>query len=156
MDVQGKVDFTRGILVKDYMNFCKEDSFEKIPFLLVNQIVDTDKIPRNYDGLIGFGYKCRSASLGNINIFDYFQGKGNIKNDITVFLLNASTLKGKFTFGGYPNKLDIKSRHYRTVPLNKNNDNVFIKNSIYANTVNSINNVRSREYGKKGIRKFYR
>ena len=123
MDVQGKVDFTRGILVKDYMNFCKVDSFEKIPFLLVNQIVDTDKIPRNYDGLIGFGYKCRSASLGNINIFDYFQGKGNIKNDITVFLLNASTLKGKFTFGGYPNKLDIKSRHYRTVPLNKNNDN---------------------------------
>ena len=122
MDVQGKVDFTRGILVKDYMNFCKEDSFEKIPFLLVNQIVDTDKIPRNYDGLIGFGYKCRSASLGNINIFDYFQGKGNIKNDITVFLLNASTLKGKFTFGGYPNKLDIKNGHYRTVPLNKNNE----------------------------------
>ena len=38
----------------------------------------------------------------------------------------------------------------------KNNDNVFIKNSIYANTVNNINNVRSREYGKKGIRKFYR
>ena len=24
------------------------------------------------------------------------------------------------------------------------------------NTVNNINNVRSREYGKKGIRKFYR
>lgn len=30
---------------------------------------------------------------------------------------------------------------------------IFIKNSIYANTVNSINKVRSREYGKKGIRK---
>ena len=38
--------------------------------------------------------------------------------------------------------------------LNKNNDNVFIKNSIYANTVNNINNVRNRENGKKRIRKF--
>lgn len=38
--------------------------------------------------------------------------------------------------------------------LNKNNDNVFIKNSIYANTVNNINNVRSREYGKKGLENF--
>jgi len=39
---------------------------------------------------------------------------------------------------------------------NERSEFFIIKISNYANTVNSRNYVRSREYGKKGIRKLYR
>ena len=66
MGIDGKVDFTHGELAKENMHFAKVPSNKKVPFLLVTKIDDASKIPQNYDGLLGFGFQCRSSSQGNI------------------------------------------------------------------------------------------
>ena len=52
---------------KDTMTFCGVESNVKIPFLLVDLFLEKS-IPKNYDGLLGFGFQCRSASIGNVNL----------------------------------------------------------------------------------------
>lgn len=123
MGIDGKVDFTHGELAKENMHFAKVPSNKKVPFLLVTKIDDASKIPQNYDGLLGFGFQCRSSSQGNINLIQYFIGSGKVRKDIFAYTLDSKSGKGMFTFGGYPNKLDQKNKHYRTIPLDKYNTN---------------------------------
>ena len=122
MGLDGKVDFTHGRMVKDYMKFVQTKSNQAIPFLLVTKVDDATKIPNNYDGLIGFGFQCRSKSVGNVNLMKMFEGK-KVKKDIFSYTYDSTTGKGLFTIGGYAKKLDLSNKHYRTIPLDIMNIN---------------------------------
>lgn len=123
MNQEGKIDFTKGIIAKDMMNFCHVNSSDKIPFLLVQEFSDEAKIPKTFDGLIGLGYKCRSMSKTNVNVISYFINQNKNKRDIFTFKLNSATLKGRFFLGSISKEINVKSKLYRTIPVNQLNDN---------------------------------
>ena len=78
LGIMGKVDYVRGAIAKDTMTFCGVESNAKIPFLLVD-LFENKTIPNNYDGLLGFGFQCRSVSIGNVNLIKLFNNKGNVQ-----------------------------------------------------------------------------
>ena len=122
LGITGKIDFARGTMSKDTMTFCGVESNVKIPFLLVDLFLEKS-IPKNYDGLLGFGFQCRSASIGNVNLLKMFQNGGNVSKDIFAYQFDSKTGKGLFTLGGYPLNMKISNRHYRTAPLDIMNIN---------------------------------
>ena len=123
LGMNGKVDYVHGQMVKDQMSFCNVPSNQKIPFVLVDKIDDASKIPNNYDGLLGFGYQCHSASVGNVNLVSMFKGETKVKKDIIAYTVDSDNGKAIFTLGGYPSKLNLKDLQYRTIPLKTDNTN---------------------------------
>ena len=100
---------------------------ENISFLLVNKITLEDKINElDYDGIIGFGYKCTYEGIGNVYFIDEIkkqllkQNKNN-KNIHNVFSLelNDNNNQGIINIGEIDNKINVNSNNYKTVDVDR-------------------------------------
>ena len=81
MGLDGKVDFTHGRMVKDYMKFVQTKSNQAIPFLLVTKVDDATKIPNNYDESWNYIFSDNNSIKRCSNISLIF---GMIKQDLKI------------------------------------------------------------------------
>lgn len=116
---EGKLDYTRGKMVGDIIKFATLESNDKIPFLLVNEVAFNDKIDATFDGLIGFGYQCKSKSIGNRNIVPILTANNPEYRDVMVFEYNQTSQTGRITVGDLPDTMDITSKQLYYVPLDR-------------------------------------
>ena len=71
-----------------------------------------------HDGLLGFGYQCKSKSYGNVDINKLFiENSKEPREDVVSFTLNDTTGKGMIYPGKIPSYVNVTSRHYREVKL---------------------------------------
>lgn len=115
LHVTGKVDYVRGKMIKDKIEFGYE-SQESIPFLLVEELTES-KDTSDYSGLIGFGFQCKSKSIGNINLIKLLTGGLKNSKDLLCFSFNTESEYGILTIGRYTDNLDKKSKKYKETEL---------------------------------------
>ena len=123
LEIDGKVDFTRGIMMKDYINLCGLTSQDKVPFLVVNSFTDETKTPRTYDGLLGFGFQCRSSSIGNVNLVKLLTKSSEYDQDIMAFTYDSVSTNGRLTIGKLPSFIHTYDKLYKTTKLDIMNIN---------------------------------
>lgn len=118
--IKENVDDYHGFLVQDTVEFWFYN-VKQVMFLVVDDVAGQNK-RQTYDGLIGFGYQCKSKSKGNIDLLNIF-AKSKGKRNVMSFTLDDETGKGKFYAGEIYGIINIKSKHYRTVRLDMWNYN---------------------------------
>ena len=118
LGIEGKVDFTRGIMIKERFSFGGFVSKEKIPILLVKKLTAHED-EFDYDGLIGFGFQCNSKSIGNINLNKIIAGNQPYFEDIITFRNDPPRLQ----FGAYMEGISPGNKEYREAPLDIYNIN---------------------------------
>ena len=123
LGIDGKIDFTRGRMVKDFIRLCSIDSPDKSPFLLVTSFTDDSKRPKSYDGLVGFGYQCPSSSVGNVDLVQLLTKQGKHSKNIMTYAYDTVSRSGHITLGSIPKAVNTKSKLYRTTPLDVLNRN---------------------------------
>lgn len=98
------------------------NTLNDIPFLLVHQ---TDNKIENfdYDGLIGFGYKCKSKASSNIDLYKKIVEKNINKKQLISYEVNLITQSGSFIYGSLPREFNDKSKLYRKFKINSSKTN---------------------------------
>ena len=117
---EGKLDYTRGKMVGDIIKFATLESNDKIPFLLVDEVTSDDKVDATFDGLIGFGYQCKSKSIGNRNLVPILISNNPDYTDVMTFVYNQTSQTGTITIGGLPDTVSTTSKQLYYVPLDRN------------------------------------
>lgn len=123
LGMPGKVDYTRGEMSAEVIQFCNLVPANKVNFLLVNEVVG-GTIETDTGGLIGFGYKCRSKSIGNLNLVKVLiENNSTQYTDMFVFTFDNVKNGGQFTIGIEPSGIDRFSKKHWIANVNQNNDN---------------------------------
>lgn len=124
LGMEGKVDFTRGEMSSDVFQYANLVTDKPVPFLLVNETTVPGKIDSKLDGLLGFGYKCRSKSIGNVNIIkSLIENKSQQYADMFTFTFDSVKEGGRFTVGTIPESLNINTLKYWEADVDEQNTN---------------------------------
>ena len=108
-------------------------SEKKVPFLLVNETTIPGKIDVELDGLLGFGYKCRSQSKGNINLIQMLiDNKSQKYTDMFVFFFDSKLNGGMFTVGTIPDNMNVFNKKYWDADVDQNNNNGHWQIKLYS------------------------
>ena len=118
---ENRIDKVSGKVISDTIHL-GDVELKEVPFLLVYQAEKLDKKKIIYDGLIGFGYKCKAKSVTNINLLERFANASGQKQ-IIGYQINHETQTGSVTLGKIPNDIDQQSRLYRISPVHQGNYN---------------------------------
>ena len=88
----------------------------------------------NYDGLIGFGYKCSSSSIGNIDLVKILidNNSDKYKENIIFFHFNRENRTGWFGAGEYPKDMNRESKLYKRVSVDQSNKNGHWEVNLYS------------------------
>ena len=114
--MNGHVDNYIGKYIKDQIKFW-DYTVPSVPILLVDSDGKNNQ-RQMHDGLLGFGYQCKSKSYGNVDINKLFiENSKEPREDVVSFTLNDTTGKGMIYPGKIPSYVNVTSRHYREVKL---------------------------------------
>lgn len=120
----GKVDYAKGEMCSEVIQFANLITEKKVPMLLVNETSIPGKIDAELDGLLGFGYKCRSQSKGNVNLIQMLiENKSAKYTDMFVFFFDSIHNGGMFTVGTIPENINVFNKKYWDAEVDKNNNN---------------------------------
>ena len=124
LQMEGKVDFTKGEMSSDVFKYANLVTDRPVPFLLVNDTTIPGKIDAQLDGLLGFGYKCRSKSIGNVNLIkSLIENKSQQYADMFTFTYDSVKDGGRFTIGTIPESLNINTLKYWDADVDEQNTN---------------------------------
>lgn len=124
------IDKVSGKVISDTI-YLGDVVLKEVPFLLVYESEKLDKKTILYDGLIGFGYKCKAKSVTNINLLERFAKESGDKQ-IIGYQINHEMQCGSIILGRIPDRVDQQSRLYRTIPVHQDNYNGHWEVDLYA------------------------
>lgn len=123
LDQDSHIDKVRGKIVSDTITISAKVELKDIPFLLVFKTDEGAQQKFDYDGLIGFGYKCKAKRPSNVNLFDKIAKVIENGKQILSYEVNHDLRTGEIVYGKVSNKIDQKSRLFRQLSVNPLNNN---------------------------------
>lgn len=106
-----KIDNVKGVIVTDDVRFSSYKAI-KVPFLLANE-VKNEISEVDYDGLIGFGYRCQSKSIGNVNLIQRFLALEREKRKLFYYTIKQKERSGTFGIGSFPKEFREDDKRFR-------------------------------------------
>lgn len=117
------IDKVRGKIVSDTITIGKTIELKNLPFLLVFKTDEGVRQKFDYDGLIGFGYKCKANRPSNVNLFEKIAKVLDNGKQIISYEINHDLKTGEIIYGKISNNIDQKSRLFRQLSVNPFNNN---------------------------------